>query len=434
MIYTSITALCFLYTGSVYMSQLYRLLDYFSYNTVDMITSTINYLFQGLGMGIYIYLLRKNNPLVKQKKTFIISLIVGIVFMILMQLSNNGNVILLAGIVFNALIGFYTAFYLTFTAANIETNRLGLSYGTAYAIGTVGTYVISLLGDGDFLVSEEITVIYLILVSLTIALVFYSDNLICESKEDVKEFHTEYLTAILVIMSLISTVGSCLYLSLPTNDSVNFTLIRAFYAVGLIIAGYIIDKNREIGNIVTLASLVYPLIGTVVSANSKLTTVTLSLSYAMIGFFAVYRTVTFMSFGSEDNSYLYLSSVGLMISRIVEALVTIPIIYCDISSISQLIVSSLLFAILIVIYFLYQSKLNTKNITAEKRFNIVSDKYKLSLRETEILQCLYDGMSDKEISNKFYISTNTVRFHISNIMKKTKTTSRVEIVRLVKNI
>ena len=49
-------------------------------------------------------------------------------------------------------------------------------------------------------------------------------------------------------------------------------------------------------------------------------------------------------------------------------------------------------------------------------------------REMEILKCLKEGMSDSEIAEKFYISKNTVRFHVSNLLKKTNSSSRVHAV------
>lgn len=50
----------------------------------------------------------------------------------------------------------------------------------------------------------------------------------------------------------------------------------------------------------------------------------------------------------------------------------------------------------------------------------------LSKRELEVLQGLIDGMSDKEISDKLFISVPTVRFHLKNIYAKLHVSSRFE--------
>lgn len=50
----------------------------------------------------------------------------------------------------------------------------------------------------------------------------------------------------------------------------------------------------------------------------------------------------------------------------------------------------------------------------------------LTLREVEILKCLYQGLSNPEIAEKLFISANTVKFHIKNIYKKLDVSNRKE--------
>ena len=52
----------------------------------------------------------------------------------------------------------------------------------------------------------------------------------------------------------------------------------------------------------------------------------------------------------------------------------------------------------------------------------------LTARETEILQLLAYGMTNKQIAGRLKISTHTVKFHISAIYTKLGTTNRVETV------
>jgi len=53
----------------------------------------------------------------------------------------------------------------------------------------------------------------------------------------------------------------------------------------------------------------------------------------------------------------------------------------------------------------------------------------LSDRELEILDLVANGLTNQEISEKLEISKRTVDNHISNILTKTKTDKRVELVR-----
>jgi DNA-binding NarL/FixJ family response regulator len=52
----------------------------------------------------------------------------------------------------------------------------------------------------------------------------------------------------------------------------------------------------------------------------------------------------------------------------------------------------------------------------------------LSDRELEVLRALADGLSNKEISAKLFISLPTVRFHLKNIYAKLHVNSRTEAV------
>ncbi|GBF81829.1 helix-turn-helix domain-containing protein [Aphanothece sacrum] len=53
----------------------------------------------------------------------------------------------------------------------------------------------------------------------------------------------------------------------------------------------------------------------------------------------------------------------------------------------------------------------------------------LSGRELEILELVSTGLTNLEIAEKLEISKRTVDNHISNILTKTKTENRVELVR-----
>ena len=63
---------------------------------------------------------------------------------------------------------------------------------------------------------------------------------------------------------------------------------------------------------------------------------------------------------------------------------------------------------------------------------IFSKKYDLTQRESEILSLMAEGLTDDEIADKCCISRNTVRFHVSNILKKTGAAGRTEAARMLR--
>ena len=54
----------------------------------------------------------------------------------------------------------------------------------------------------------------------------------------------------------------------------------------------------------------------------------------------------------------------------------------------------------------------------EERLNAFIQKYELSLRETEVFNLIREGATNGEISARLFISENTVKFHVRNILKK----------------
>ncbi len=66
-------------------------------------------------------------------------------------------------------------------------------------------------------------------------------------------------------------------------------------------------------------------------------------------------------------------------------------------------------------------------------FNEIPLKFDFSKREKEIFIILINGKSTKEIADELFISPETVKKHIQNILKKTETKSRLELLALVNN-
>lgn len=52
----------------------------------------------------------------------------------------------------------------------------------------------------------------------------------------------------------------------------------------------------------------------------------------------------------------------------------------------------------------------------------------LTEREKDVLQCLVEGLSNKEIANRLFISDKTVKIHVSKIFKKFDVKSRSQVV------
>lgn len=86
-------------------------------------------------------------------------------------LIRNLHVLVTGFVLSNLLVGLETGFAFSLTAAYIRKEHIGMSFGIAYAIGSIGTWLISLL-ESELLTSAHIVPIACVLFSAAIAFVF----------------------------------------------------------------------------------------------------------------------------------------------------------------------------------------------------------------------------------------------------------------------
>ena len=432
---TAIVAVCYLYTGSAYMSQFYRLLDFYDAGTADIITTGGNYLLQAAGMALYGLGLWKRPRFFGRRIVFAALLATGAVFMAVSQLSHAALTVVLSGFIFELHIGVYFGFYLALFARNVPKAHAGLCFGAAYALGSVGTYLFSLLDGGAFLVSESVTSVYLVLAGVTAALVLLAEDIaVAEDGAPTSGApRVGWLSGVIVLMMVISVAGSGISYAIPQAPDVNWNLIRAFYALGLILAGWITDRSRLVGEICAAASLAYPLVTMALIGEGVAGTAALAASYAVRGFLTVYYIIVCTDLGAEENALLPLSALGLFLARVTEALMTILLTRWQIPAVVQLITSAALFIPLLILFVLMETKRYAPQpVSQEQRLALFGEAHGLTARESEVLRYLAEGLSDDEIGESCHISRSTVRFHVSNLLKKTGSASRLEVVRLLK--
>jgi len=60
----------------------------------------------------------------------------------------------------------------------------------------------------------------------------------------------------------------------------------------------------------------------------------------------------------------------------------------------------------------------------------IESQAQLSRREREVLDCLLENVSNKEIANKLNISERTVKFHVSKLLSKYGVRRRADLILL----
>ncbi|MGN0152453.1 MAG: LuxR family transcriptional regulator, partial [Wujia sp.] len=207
---------------------------------------------------------------------------------------------------------------------------------------------------------------------------------------------------------------------------------RAFYAIGLILAGIVGDRSRKYGAVSCLAALFFPFAMIALSNEVGISMVLWILGYCLFGFLAVFRVILFSDIARTKEHFLYMAGFGLMFGRLGDAAGSLTGIILNDNLIPLVIVASICFVLTYVVFFMLYNRLYMPAPqpmpSQEERLHEFIQKHALSSREIEVLNLIIEGASNGEISAKLFISENTVKFHVRNILKKTGCSNRTELL------
>jgi DNA-binding CsgD family transcriptional regulator/MFS family permease len=437
-LYCSIIAVCFLWTGTAYISQAYRLLDLYTAPQVDIITQILYYIMQVIGLAAFSFFMKRLPGIFSSRLAFVVVILAEAVIIPAVLIVNAPMAILILGFLMNLLHGVVAGCYLTQLASFVPKRHRGKAFGCGYAIGSFGSWLISLPYDGKFLQTKGVITVYLLLMALSIILLKFADSIsteddICENKLILSDFRLWTIVFFVILFTFTKSVGFYFPLA-DISGIVNLEFSRAFYAVGLVAAGIINDKSRKYGAVCCLIALIFPFIAIALNDEPSIVAVMWIMGYIFFGFIAVYRVILFTDIAGKHGSLLPLAGVGLLSGRIGDVLGTLGGILCKDSMIALLAVSGIAMAVVIPFFLHIYQKLYIPILTEEKyqevwckRFEI---QYKLSDREREVFRMLILGWSNQEVAGKLHISESTVKFHVTNILKKTGCRNRTEVTAL----
>ena len=431
-----IIALCFLWTSTGYLSWMYQLLDFAESSSVDWLTEVIGYLFQAFGIFIFSLVIKRKKSLLSNKSIFITCIGIDFIFIILATLSNQLLFILIWGYMMNFVHGIIAGFYLTLLATQVELKYRSIVFGVAYAASSIASWLISLLNQSNFLRSEYALITYGIFICITTGLIIAEKEPIPLERitftgKDISAGAIALAGLTVVLVSLTRGIGFYFPMA-DISTGINLEFSRAFYAVGLILAGIVGDRSRKYGAVSCLAALFFPFAIIALSNEVGVSIVLWILGYCLFGFLAVFRVVLFSDIARMKEDFMYVAGFGLMFGRIGDAIGNLTGIILNDKLIPLVIVASICFVVTFVIFFMLYNRLYMPAPqplpSQEERLNAFIQKYELSSREIEVLNLIREGASNGEISAKLFISENTVKFHVRNILKKTDCSNRTELI------
>lgn len=433
-------ALCFLWTGSGYLTWLYHLLSFYPASSVDIYTEIIGYLFQICGLILFSFCMKKRQKAFTTTHASISAMLADLIFMILSVLSPNGAGALFFGYLMNLFHGIVAVIYLTKLTTQIPQQKRGIVFGVGYGFGSIGSWFISLIGNGNFMKSSYVLILYTLLMLL-------SAVVLCILNRNSEETHVLSKPGFSIDVSVIVLAGITVFMIsciknigfyFPTadlsNSSFSLEFSRAFYAVGLIVAGFINDKNRKWGAVCCIAALVFPFAMFILQNSFNSSLIIWIVGYIFFGFFSVYRVILFSDMAGKSAQYLYFAGIGLMFGRCGDVVGTSFGILLSNHTIVLVLCTSVAFMITIFLFVnLYQKIYVTMPTVTRDREDLLKNFeicYRLTSREMEVFQFLLDNHSNTEIAEKLFISENTVKFHIKNIFKKTGCSDRISLKKI----
>ena len=82
--------------------------------------------------------------------------------------------------------------------------------------------------------------------------------------------------------------------------------------------------------------------------------------------------------------------------------------------------------------FINKRSLQKSSITEEVDFQKIKD-LDISTREYEVLQGIHQGLSNKEIGEKLFLSESTIKTHVSSLLVKLNAKRRTQAIQIAKD-
>ena len=425
-------ALCFLLTSMAWLSWEYHLLTQIPAQLSDLNTMVAGYLLQAAGIGIYAVLLRRVPRLLRQMIPLI--LILHILCMIPAVLSPFPAGTLVFGLLMNLVCGIIAGWYLHVLTESASAAHKAAVFGTGYGISILAMWLLSHLGSSYYLI------ICIVLTAAAVCAAVWYGKTLGKKAAGQEAGHPEkkqadrtflILAGVLVLLFSIVNSSGFAFSSADLGQAVNVEFSRLAYAAGLVIAGIVSDRSRKYGAVCALAALMIPFIILAMRGEPVSVVIFWLLSYLTFGFYSVFRIILFSDIAAERN-LLYLSGFGLLIGRIGDAAGETICLVLEERPAVRIILTAVLFAAAVAVFFrLYQTLYvpeAEQQMSERERFLRFSMEHDLSARERDLLQLILDGKTNGEIADQLFISENTVKFHVKNILQKTGCRNRNDLV------
>lgn len=428
-------AVCFTLTSGVYLSWLDRLVVLAGAQGADWLSMVAGYLFQAAGMGLTAMWLKKK-PDGNHQRSFLLVSVLFIAVSVPALITNSVAGVTAFGWLMNGLCGVIAGAYLYGIGIRTEEKKRSIVFGGGYAIVTVAVGVLALIGGGVLLHGNWSLTVFVLMTAGMMVVTYRTEAL--------KETDAGPVSAVFERKELLSAFGIVILISLVKNLGFGFPsadiqaglipeISRIPYAAGLVAAGLINAKSRRYGMICTIAAMIIPFLMLGLLNEPISATIFWGLDYVFFAFFSVFRAVLFLDLAGRTKHW-ELAALGLLAGRLGDAAGTAANLLLGGYKVLLIGVAGALFIPAVFLLFrLYERLYDQETLQARldrEKFKTFCENHDLSAREREIFQQISENRTNGEIAEKLFITENTVKYHVRNILQKTGCRNRSELLRM----
>lgn len=357
----------------------------------------------------------------------------------------DGALVAAIFVISSVLEGVSQGLYFLLIVTAVPKDKRLWAFGISYSVSPIITALLALICDGEFVQSGYALILYFAMAAAVcvlwqfVAPVYPAREVTNTSPVKIPKGHMNpILLATCFFIAVTWAVQSvAFYFPIAQMDELAMSgeMLRVTYSLGLLAATWINNRDKRIGSICCLVTMTAPMLYILLQTKVGATTIVFFTCYFMTGFLAVYRfgIMADISDMASDKgvSLIYLCSLGIIFGRLGEAAGAFIGIKLTSDPLALMAVTSVLLVFGSGVFMFHYIKLFTPVPRAERtRDSVLSSiklTYDLSSREMDVLNLLVDGATNTEIADKLFISENTVKFHVSNLLKKTNSKSRKEL-------
>ena len=433
-------ALCFGLTSAVYLTWLDRAVTLAGARTADWGSMVAGYLLQAAGMGAVFLWLRKRTA-ADHTRAFLAAVVLFTAVSVPALSTGSAAGVLIFGGIMNVLCGVIAGFYLYAVARQSPEDRKSHVFGGGYALATAAVGLLALIGNGSLIHGPYALALYvplaagLCLFSRRSGLLHFTETEAApgenvSSAPAAPKMKTIFLAGgAVLLISVIKNLG----FGFPSSDieaGLIPELSRLPYAAGLIAAGIIMDRDRHHGMLCTLSALILPFLMLGLMGEPVSSTIFWGLDYIFFAFFSVYRAVLFFDLARRTGRR-ELALPGLLLGRAGDALGTAVNLLLSGQKIVLIGVSAVLFLPAVFLLFRVHREVYEPETGEEKReeeiFQKFCEAHDFSNREREIFRLLIGNKTNGMIAEQLFITENTVKYHVRNVLQKSGCKNRTEL-------